>query len=93
MLEQAGIDLDRHSKEGITHKNFGRLFAKSSLVSNPRVTWLAFNARYDYGYLLFLHGIQAPLPFNEDDFIRKCGQAFHTYFDVKLLRDDMGSLH
>jgi len=93
VLENAGIDLKRHAKEGIRHLDFSHLFVKSNLVCNPRVIWLAFNARYDYGYLLHLFQDQAPLPFNEDDFVRKCSSAFNTFYDVKLLRDDRGSLH
>lgn len=93
MIEAAGINLNRHAKDGIAHRDFGRVFTRSGLVSNPRVSWLAFNARYDYGYLLHLHGLLAPLPYNEDEFMRKCNLAFNTFYDVKLLRDDRGSLH
>ena len=92
VLENAGIELKRHAKEGIKKEAFSSLFKKSNLVNNSSVTWVAFNARYDFGYLLHLLDL-APLPFNENTFIKKCTDAFGKFFDVKLLRDDKGSLH
>lgn len=84
--------MKRHAKEGIKKEAFSSLFKKSNLVYNSSVTWVAFNARYDFGYLLHLLDL-APLPFNENTFIKKCTDAFCKFFDVKLLRDDKGSLH
>jgi len=84
--------LKRHANEGIKKEAFSSLFKKSNLVYNSSVTWVAFNARYDFGYLMHLIDL-APLPFNENAFIKKCTEAFGKFFDVKLLRDDKGSLH
>ena len=52
LLTNAGLDLSRHAREGIPHA----LFAQSlkGLLQNAEVTWVAFNARYDFGYLLDL---------------------------------------
>ena len=92
VLELAGIDFDKHSKDGIKLESFQKLFQKSNLLGNSlRVSWLAFNARYDFGYLLHLTGQR--LPFNEDYFVKLCGDQFGKFYDVKLLRDDRGSLH
>ena len=59
--------------------------------NTKKVSWLAFNARYDFGYLLYLAGQR--LPFNEDYFVEQCSDLFGKFYDVKLLRDDMGPLH
>ena len=55
VLEEAGIDFNRNRDEGIVHQDFCRLFYKSNLVKNDKVSWIAFNARYDYGYLLSMY--------------------------------------
>ena len=56
MLEKAGINFKRHAGEGICREAFSRLFRQSNLVGNSgKVAWVAFNARYDYGYLLHLY--------------------------------------
>ena len=71
MLEDAGIDLVRHAKDGINIDSFHKLFKSSNLIRNKDkrvVTWVAFNARYDFGYLLNLFD-RAPLPVNETCFI------------------------
>jgi len=92
VLEKAGIELKRHASEGIKKEAFSSLFKKSNLVQNSAVMWVAFNARYDFGYLLHLIDL-APLPFNENSFIKKCVDNFGKFHDVKLLRDNRGSLH
>ena len=55
------------------------------------LTWVAFNSRFDFGYLANLVD-QAPLPFSENLFIQRCSDYFPTFFDDKQLRDDKGSL-
>lgn len=69
VLENAGIELKRHVSDGISTETFHKQFKFSNLVKNSqKVTWVAFNARYDYGYLLHLFDM-APLPLNENIFI------------------------
>ena len=51
MLEQAGLELERHKSEGIDHAKFSEYFRSSRLVKNNKLTWVAFNARFDFGYL------------------------------------------
>ena len=92
MLETARINLKQHARHGIKKEAFSLLFSKSNLVRNPSLAWVAFNSRYDFGYLLNLMDL-SPLPFNENCFIKRCGEAFNKFYDVKLLRDDKRSLH
>ena len=87
MLKNAGLDIERHATDGIEHEVFSKAFRKSCLIKNKEVTWIAFNARFDYGYLSFLVDM-TPLPFYDNQFIRRCSEYFQTFFDVKLLRDD-----
>ena len=54
MLKNAGLDMDRHSTEGIDHDTFSKVFRKSCLVKNKELTYVAFNSRFDYGYLSHL---------------------------------------
>ena len=87
MLREAKLDIERHCADGIDHETFSRAFRQSSLIKNKDMTWVAFNGRFDYGYLSYLVDLQ-PLPFYDNQFIRRCSGYFHTFFDVKLLRDD-----
>lgn len=86
------INLEEHASFGIKKEVFSHLFSKSNLVHNPALAWVAFNGRYDFGYLLNLVDL-SPLPFNENCFIKRCGESFSKFYDVKLLRDDKRSLH
>ena len=92
MLSRAGLDMNKHRDEGIKRQDFTQLFRHSSLIFNDKITWIAFNARFDYGYLLHLiDGM--PLPLTETLFIEKCVSYLRGFYDVKMLRDDRSPLH
>lgn len=84
LLKSGGINFDHFAKHGIDMIHFGELLTGSGLVLNDEVTWLAFHAGYDFGYLIkVLSGRE--LPDKEEDF----QVLFHTYFpsiyDVKYV--------
>lgn len=63
----------------------------SGLLMNHNLTWVAFNARFDFGYLINLIR-QESLPYKEDKFLELCSIFFPHFYDVKQLREDQGSL-
>jgi len=71
LLIKAGLDLNKHAEHGIPASTFSELFARSGLINNPALTWVAFNARFDFGYLVSLL-MQKPLPSSLDLFLQQC---------------------
>jgi len=71
LLIKAGLDLNKHAEHGIPATTFSELFARSGLINNPALTWVAFNARFDFGYLVSLL-MQKPLPSSLDLFLQQC---------------------
>lgn len=51
---------------GIIPTVFGKHFSMLSFAANTNLTWLAFNSKYDFGYLLSLF---VPLPDTAQEFI------------------------
>lgn len=82
VLEKAGIDFDRLSAEGIHTSTFAKHFAMMGLSANLQVTWIAFNAKYDFAYLLSLF---ISLPETVEEFIAKVNEMCPQRYDVKLL--------
>lgn len=52
MLKNAGLDFDKHYECGIDQYEFAALLKGSSLISNQSVTWVAFNASFDFAYMV-----------------------------------------
>ena len=54
LLTKAGINFSELAESGIPFEQFSYEFQKIGLVENPDITWLAFNSKYDFAYLLSL---------------------------------------
>jgi hypothetical protein len=80
MLTEAGVNFARLVDEGIDSRIFARHFSMMGLASNPQLTWLAFNSKYDFAYLLNLF---APLPEATQDFLDQIAKFCPLRFDVK----------
>lgn len=52
MLKEAGLDFDRHAKQGIQHLEFATELRKTNLLKNKNLTWIAFNSCFDFAYLI-----------------------------------------
>ncbi len=59
MLVNAGINFEQLKTQGIPYESFTARFKEMGFAVNSRLTWLAFNSKYDFAYLLAMFG---PLP-------------------------------
>ncbi len=66
LLNKAGIDFNELASKGITFEEFSQEFHKIGLTESPEITWLAFNSKYDFAYLLSLF---RPLPMTKIEFL------------------------
>lgn len=82
LLNKAGIDFDELALNGIPIEEFSNEFRKIGLVESPDITWLAFNSKYDFAYLLSLFG---NLPLTKIEFLQSIRDLFPRRFDVKHL--------
>lgn len=90
MLSKAGIDFERHSKQGIDPQDFGALLITSGLVLLPDVHWISFHSGYDFAYLMKLM-MQEPLPPDENKFHKLLDKYFPSLFDIKFMLKHAGA--
>ena len=88
MLKSTGIDFDKLKKNGIDHKNFGKILKRTGLVLNPDVKWISFHGSYDFAYLLKILDKES-LSSNENKFIYSLGIYFPHYYDIRVLIKDI----
>jgi CCR4-NOT transcription complex subunit 7/8 len=69
LLENAGLNFDKHNSDGIPHSVFGEYFISSGLLLNSSLKWVAFNSAFDFGYLLKIITSQS-LPHSESEFLK-----------------------
>ena len=83
-LQNYGIDFNRHYRDGIDPNLFGELLMSSGVVLSDDVRWIAFQGKYDFGYLIKLLTCDHLPPTQEQFF-----DLLHTYFpniyDIKWL--------
>lgn len=84
MLKKTGVDFEKCATMGIEPKDFGARLIDSGLVCQPDVTWLSFHSGYDFGYLTKVM-YPAPMPSNEDDYVKIVQLYFGKIYDVKFL--------
>jgi CCR4-NOT transcription complex subunit 7/8 len=84
MLSKAGIDFERHSKQGIEPDAFGALLISSGMVLDEDVRWISFHSGYDFAYLMKLM-ICKPLPDDEAEFHTYLDKFFPSLFDIKFM--------
>ncbi|XP_040574938.1 CCR4-NOT transcription complex subunit 7 isoform X2 [Lepeophtheirus salmonis] len=84
LLQNSGIQFEKHETQGIDRLAFAELMLSSGLVLLPGVKWLSFHSGYDFGYLLNLLTNQN-LPISEGDFFELLKMYFPAVYDVKYL--------
>ena len=90
-LAQAGVDFERHEKEGIEPEDFGSYLMVSGLTLCPEVRWVSFHSYLDFGYLIKILSSQ-PLPDKESAFFALLGDYFPCFFDIKYIMQSCESL-
>mmetsp|Transcript_42528 Transcript_42528/g.106320 ORF Transcript_42528/g.106320 Transcript_42528/m.106320 type:complete len:327 (+) Transcript_42528:22-1002(+) len=91
LLQKAGVDFERHSKEGIDAEEFGSLLIVSGLTLCPEVRWVSFHSYLDFGYLVKILSCQA-LPEKESTFFALLNDYFPCFFDIKYIMQSCESL-
>lgn len=86
LLQNSGIQFDRHKEEGIDADEFADLMIGSGLVLEEKVYWIAFHSSYDFGYLLRLL-TPVNLPDSEVDFFEMLNLYFPNMYDLKCLAE------
>lgn len=84
LLQNSGIQFDKHDQEGIDPIHFAEIMLVSGLVLREPVKWLSFHSGYDFGYLLNLLTNQN-LPKTEGEFFELLKLYFPNVYDVKYL--------
>lgn len=85
LLQNSGIQFQRHKDEGIDPADFAELLTTSGVVLNDKVKWLSFHSGYDFGYLLKLLMGTRSLPGEEAEFFELQRLFFKSIYDVKYL--------
>jgi len=84
LLQNSGIQFEKHEQEGIDPMLFAETMLMSGLVLIPNVKWLSFHSGYDFGYLINLLTNQN-LPKTEAEFFEQLKTYFPNVYDVKYL--------
>lgn len=84
LLQNSGIQFNRHLSDGINPLHFAELLMTSGLVLMDNIKWLSFHSGYDFGYLLkVLTNDELPVDINE--FFELLKMFFPTIYDIKYL--------
>ncbi|KAA0203653.1 hypothetical protein HAZT_HAZT010209 [Hyalella azteca] len=84
LLQNSGLNFERHQKEGIDPVSFAELLMTSGVVILDDVRFLSFHSGYDFGYLIKLLTNQN-LPAEESKFFEVLYLYFPVIYDVKYL--------
>jgi len=84
LLQNSGIQFERHEREGIETVHFAEILLVSGIVLLDSVKWLSFHSGYDFGYLLSLL-TDVNLPEGEAEFFDSLKLYFPNIYDVKYL--------
>jgi CCR4-NOT transcription complex subunit 7/8 len=83
-LQKCGIDFTKHQTDGIDYTLFGELLMSSGIVLSDDVRWIAFQGKYDFGYLIKLLTCDQ-LPKNQEIFFDLLSTYFPNIYDIKWL--------
>lgn len=83
-LQNCGIDFGRHHREGVDATLFGELLMSSGIVLSDDVRWIAFQGKYDFGYLIKILSCDQ-LPASQDHFFDLLHTYFPNIYDIKWL--------
>lgn len=84
MLLNAGLDFDKHRKDGIDPSLFCELLWTSGIMLNDEVDWVTFHSSYDFGYMTKV-ATGEPLPDTEHEFKILVDKLFPSRYDLKLV--------
>ncbi|KAK0390394.1 hypothetical protein QR680_019333 [Steinernema hermaphroditum] len=84
LLEQVGIDFDRHEIHGIDSVDFAELLTSSGFLCNNEITWITFHGAYDFSYLLRC-AMMRNIPSDPRLFSRALKIYFPRSYDLKVL--------
>merc|ERR1712226_301364 len=84
LLQNSGIQFEKHEQEGIDPIYFAEYMLVSGLVLREPVKWLSFHSGYDFGYLINLLTSQN-LPKSKREFFELLKTYFPNVYDVKYL--------
>lgn len=84
LLQNSGIQFERHEREGIETVDFAEMLLVSGTVLLADVKWLSFHSGYDFGYLLSLL-TNVHLPDCETEFFETLNIYFPKIYDIKYL--------
>lgn len=84
LLQNSGIQFQKHSTDGIDPFDFAELLIGSGLILMKNVYWLSFHSSYDFSYLLHLLTTKN-LPDQEANFHEFLNIYFPKIYDVKYL--------
>jgi len=84
LLQNSGIQFERHEREGIETVDFAEMLLVSGTVLLEDVRWLSFHSGYDFGYLLSLL-TNVHLPDCESEFFDLLNIYFPKIYDIKYL--------
>ncbi|KAK2956605.1 putative CCR4-NOT transcription complex subunit 8 [Blattamonas nauphoetae] len=92
LLSDSGFNFDTHKREGIAPFHFAELLTISGLVLNDNITWVTFQAGYDFAYLLkMVTGRNLPIMLH--DFNTHLKEWFPRVYDIRIITDRKGSLN
>lgn len=83
-LQNCGIDFTKHNSDGIDAPLFGELLMSSGIVLSDEVRWIAFQGKYDFGYLIKILTCDQ-LPSGQDQFFDLLHTYFPNIYDIKWL--------
>ena len=87
LLQNSGIQFDKHERDGIDPVAFAEMMLTSGLVLMEEVKWLSFHSGYDFGYLIHLLTNQVRL------LLMNCVDCFiFTFHLLAELAQDGGSI-
>ncbi|CCE65789.1 hypothetical protein TPHA_0M02150 [Tetrapisispora phaffii CBS 4417] len=84
LLKKSGINFENHKNNGIEVFEFAQLLMDSGLVLEKNVTWIAFHAAYDFGFLIHLL-MNDMMPNNTKDFEWKVNKYLPNFYDLNLI--------
>lgn len=84
LLQNSGIQFNKHISDGINPLHFAELLMTSGLVLMDNMKWLSFSSGYDFGYLLKVL-TDNELPVDVNEFFELLKLFFPTIYDIKYL--------
>lgn len=84
LLQDSGVDFERHKEMGIDLNAFGSVLTTSGLAFDDSINWLSFHSGYDFAYLMKILTAE-PLPKDQQGFFELVNIFFPRLWDIKFL--------